>query len=894
MKRTFTLLTAILISSFIWAQSPMKMSYQAVVRDGSGNLIVNQNIGLKISILQGSMNGILVYEEVLNPATNQNGLLSTEFGGGTGFDTVNFQTGPFFLKTEIDPAGGSNYTISNTSQILSVPFALHANTATNFTGTLNETDPVYAGSVAATISTADITNWNNKLSSYAETDPLFSTSLASGITGTDTANWNSKLSSFTETDPLYSSSTAAGITATDVTNWNNKLSSFTELDPVYSVSVASGITTSDTANWNSKLDFEMDGDVTNEIQSLSVSGSDLTISGGNTVSLPGSPWTDFGTAIAYNNGLVGINTSFIDARLRVEEHNQSDTTRAINAYNDGGIAISGHATSRSSASWNNVGINGSVETTYFPGRGVSGQAYGTNDGEAIRGDATTDGSNAAVVGYALSKTGNTSLQIGGDFVARGDWNTSNGMGTGDHYGVSGNSYGISPWSIGVAGWALNSDTSGNSYGGYFRGYPLVNTSAFSTGAYGKAEGSTNSNVGIFGTTSGAGEFNRGGMFTASGAGKTNDATRNVGVEAWGRGNRLRNYGVYALAYNYNNSGNDTAMVVGVYADANGNNYWNYGVFGTANSDPGGSGNVTAVYGEVNPSAISHPFSQGVDGTAGSRSKENIGVGGWAWGNTSGDSLNYGVYGYAAAADTNFGMYATATGGALGYPSNVNYGIYAEAANGSVANYAGFFEGDVTITGDLNVSGSIAKAAGTFKIDHPVDPKNKYLVHSFMESPDMMNYYSGNITTNANGYATVELPQYFEAANKDYRYQLTTIGSFARAIVKEEIDNNRFVIQTEEPNVKVSWQVTAIRNDAYAQKNRIQPVINKTESEKGKYLHPDLFDMGKDQRIHQRVQGVSKEIVQAKKRASEKIHSSNKKTKSEEMPAPANHIKKEFR
>jgi len=155
-----------------------------------------------------------------------------------------------------------------------------------------------------------------------------------------------------------------------------------------------------------------------------------------------------------------------------------------------------------------------------------------------------------------------------------------------------------------------------------------------------------------------------------------------------------------------------------------------------------------------------------------------------------------------------------------------------------------FTGDVTIVGNLTVTGTIAKGGGTFKIDHPLDPENKYLIHSFVESPDMMNIYSGNATTDTNGYVTVILPNYFEAANKDFRYQLTTIGTFAQAIIKEKVQNNKFVIQTNQPNVEVSWQITAVRADKFANENRIVP--EKEKEFKGTYLHPELYGAGKEQ------------------------------------------------
>jgi len=111
------------------AQSPEKMSYQAVVRNSTDNLVPSQLIGMQISILQDSASGTMVYSETQTPTTNANGLVSIEIGGGIGFDTINWGSGPYFLKTEIDLTGGTNYTITGTSQLLSVPFALFAKTS---------------------------------------------------------------------------------------------------------------------------------------------------------------------------------------------------------------------------------------------------------------------------------------------------------------------------------------------------------------------------------------------------------------------------------------------------------------------------------------------------------------------------------------------------------------------------------------------------------------------------------------------------------------------------------------------------------------------------------------------------------------------------------------------
>ena len=176
------------------------------------------------------------------------------------------------------------------------------------------------------------------------------------------------------------------------------------------------------------------------------------------------------------------------------------------------------------------------------------------------------------------------------------------------------------------------------------------------------------------------------------------------------------------------------------------------------------------------------------------------------------------------------------------------GVVAEGGvgvDGAARGLAGRFMGNVEVTGTLS------KAGGSFKIDHPLDPENKYLSHSFVESPDMMNIYNGNITTDGNGLAVVDLPDYFDSLNRDFRYQLTVVGQFAQAIVAQEVKDNRFTIQTSAPGVKVSWQVTGIRHDAWANKNRIQVEEVKTEQERGRYLHPDAFGQAQERGIEAR-------------------------------------------
>jgi hypothetical protein len=228
MRKLFTLLAAVLLAANLWAQSPEKMSYQAIIRDADDNLISDTQVGMQISILQGSANGSAVYVETQTPTTNANGLISLEIGTGTtsdDFSSIDWANGPYFIKTETDPAGGTSYSITGTSQLLSVPYALHAQTAETVTGDISETDPVYSGSEAANIDATDITNLDN-LSGVNTGDQDLSALATETALGDSTALVRSEIpdvSGFltSESDPTYTSSQAANIDATDITNLGN-------------------------------------------------------------------------------------------------------------------------------------------------------------------------------------------------------------------------------------------------------------------------------------------------------------------------------------------------------------------------------------------------------------------------------------------------------------------------------------------------------------------------------------------------------------------------------------------------------------------------------------------------------------------------------------------------
>jgi hypothetical protein len=205
----------------------------------------------------------------------------------------------------------------------------------------------------------------------------------------------------------------------------------------------------------------------------------------------------------------------------------------------------------------------------------------------------------------------------------------------------------------------------------------------------------------------------------------------------------------------------------------------------------------------------------------------------------GTSTSYiGVYGSGATGVTGVssggpGVVAqSATAWALdAYGTSTATGVLA----GSASGWAAWFNGNV------DVDGNLSKAGGSFKIDHPLDPANKYLYHSFVESPDMMNIYNGNAILDGSGEAVVTLSDWFETLNRDFRYQLTAVGAPGPNLyVAEEVSGNHFKIAGGRPGAKVSWQVTGIRQDAWANAHRIPVEQAKPELERGFYLHPALY------------------------------------------------------
>ncbi|MGD0863645.1 MAG: hypothetical protein ABSA21_12980 [Candidatus Limnocylindrales bacterium] len=226
------------------------------------------------------------------------------------------------------------------------------------------------------------------------------------------------------------------------------------------------------------------------------------------------------------------------------------------------------------------------------------------------------------------------------------------------------------------------------------------------------------------------------------------------------------------------------------------------------------------------------------------STSGSGLRGWS---TSGS----GVYGASDSGDgvdgnstSATGVYGNSTSGNGVYGEGGANGVYGDSASGNgvygatTSGYAVYSEGNAHVNGNLSVVDTLTKGGGSFKIDHPLDPANKFLYHSFVESPDMKNVYDGVVTLDAKGEATVTLPDWFEALNRDFRYQLTAMGSSAPDLyVKSKVKANAFSIAGGAPSQEVSWQLTGIRKDAWADAHRIPVEEEKPAAERGLYLHP---------------------------------------------------------
>jgi len=472
----------------------------------------------------------------------------------------------------------------------------------------------------------------------------------------------------------------------------------------------------------------------------------------------------------------------------------------------------------------------------------------------VWGQASTTGGRG-VLGFATAGTGQTAGVYG-----RSDSTAGRGVfgvataGSGFAYGVWGEA--ASTTGRGVLGFATS--TTGGSAGLFGRS---DSTSGY--GLFALATAGTGQNYGVFAETmSGAG-------FAGYFKGGKNYFEGRVGIGTESPGGALHvdtgvQHAIFSIAkhntgravYGEATGSNNGIGIIGVASATTGTNY---GVYGRTHGDTG-----TGAYGiAMKTTGVTY----GVQGR--NHSSSGRGMYGFA---TSSSGFTYGVYGQAASSSgrgvwgvatansgTTYGIAGevSSTAGRAVYATSsattgTNYGVYAQNNSSSGRGvYGRALKSDSTARGVLGVAtapavavyasgNSVTTGSKSFEIDHPLDPANKYLRHYCSESPAPMNFYSGNAVLDEAGQAWVELPDYFESINTDFRYQLTTIGGWAPVYVALEIEDNRFLIAGGPGGMKVSWRVEAVRNDAYIREYGAPEEIEKPESERGKYLHPELF------------------------------------------------------
>ena len=579
------------------------------------------------------------------------------------------------------------------------------------------------------------------------------------------------------------------------------------------------------------------------------------------------------------NDSTGVYVSTVGARpaLRAVNANASaqPAIRGVKQAGTAGSGVEGVVTSGNNA----TGVLGTDRSGTSGGSGVIGQ---TASGYGVQGIASASGGyglhgmatdSYAVIGESATgvalygTTSNNGINVGA-VVGR---NSSLGTAAVGVLGLTSGGYGVrgaasASGGYGVGGTAIDSygvygtsSTGSAVYGSSTSGYGVEALSGSAAAVYGTASNSNLSTAAIVGTNTSTGTAATGVLgLAASGYGVRGLASAAGGYGVQGGATGTNSIAVVGLA---------TGAATGVLGRATGTGRAGYfsqtNASSTANALEVSNGSLgsTAYFSQTNAGSAASVVEIAGVGTSSSLRVRNTGTTTYA---AAADILSSSLYPTTTITNTGLGVtlrlngYGIENGSGAYIGGNIYFGYQAGSVFGTITSFNTIGNNNAlqlsagaqarirlndlvasTLYGNWNVTGNLSKAGGSFKIDHPLDPENQYLYHSFVESPDMLNIYNGNVTLDARGEATVELPDYFEALNRDFRYQLTPIGAAFTPYVLAKVRGNQFRIAGQ-PGAEVSWQVTGIRHDKWANENRIPVAQAKEPANRGRYLHPAAF------------------------------------------------------
>lgn len=805
LPQVITLLVFLLSFQLALAAIPPTLNYQGHLTDSSG-VPVDGPVDMQFAIYDVATGGTAPLWSVSRSVIVDQGVFSVELGSSTAPLPPGLFESPLWMGLTI----GTDAQMTPLRPISSVGFSFKAGDADTLEGvhasTLDQSEHVidtanpHSVTAAQTgaISSAELTLHTGNVSAHHTKTTNF-TEL------TDQANDTQLPASITRDAELL---THTGI----VSAHHIKTSSFTELsdqavDAQLPAAIARDTEILPTVLADDGSGSTLDADLFDGLDSTAFmsSGSD------NWVNTTGDTMTGNLNVLAN----IGIGTVTPGYRLDVRGGGGSylgyfynDNNGSGNAY---GLYVGGDAYD-TGTSWGYGGI------FFGYGGSTSGGAYGTQNFARAYGSSTAYGvySNATVG----STTGREWAFYGvGDGYISGDV----GIGTstpGSRLSISGGATVGSAYvadSLGDGNLAI----SGNVGIGITTPTHDLEVIGSVPGFLGYFENDNNASGGAFGIYASGDAYDtvtfsgRGGNFYGIGGSTSGTAygTANY-ANAFGSSDA---YGVYSVATGGTTTGHEYAF----YGLGDGYFSGNVGI-GTATPTyqlhikDGSYGPLGYFHNDNNSSGNTHGISVTADAYDTGTDNGQGGTFNAYGGNTSGDAFAIGTRAFAYGTSTAYGVYSNATGGSTAGDEYAFYGV-----------------------GDGYFSGTLTKGGGAFKIDHPLDPENKYLYHSFVESPDMKNVYDGVVILDGSGEITVTMPNWFNALNKDYRYQLTPMGGPGPNLyIAEKIKNNSFKIAGGQAGMEVSWQVTGIRQDAFANANRIPVEEDKQGKEVGIYLHPE--------------------------------------------------------